>query len=41
MGEIVLSISGLSDIAKNLDTPIVSGNVSYNQTNDRPINPTQ
>ena len=41
MGEIVLSISGLSDIAKNLDTPIVSGNVSlYNQTNDRPINPT-
>ena len=41
MGEIVLSISGLSHIAKKLDTPIVSGNVSlYNQTNDRPINPT-
>jgi len=41
MGEIVLSISGLSNIAKKLDTPIVSGNVSlYNQTNDRPINPT-
>jgi len=41
MGEIVLSITGLSNIAKKLDTPIVSGNVSlYNQTNDRPINPT-
>ena len=41
MGEIVLSITGLSNIAKKLDTPIVSGNVSlYNQTNDSPINPT-
>ena len=41
MGEIVLSITGLSNIAKKLDTTIVSGNVSlYNQTNDRPINPT-
>ena len=41
MGEIVLSINGLRKSASQLDTPIVSGNVSlYNQTNDRPIKPT-
>jgi phosphoribosylformylglycinamidine synthase len=41
MGEIVLSINGLKKSASQLDTPIVSGNVSlYNQTNDRPIKPT-
>ena len=41
MGEIVLSINGLKISASQLDTPIVSGNVSlYNQTNDAPINPT-
>ncbi len=41
MGEIVLSINGLKRAAKELDTPIVSGNVSlYNQTNDKPIKPT-
>ena len=41
MGEIVLSVNGLKISASQLDTPIVSGNVSlYNQTNDAPINPT-
>jgi len=41
MGEIVLSINGLKKSASQLETPIVSGNVSlYNQTNDRPIKPT-
>ena len=41
MGEIVLSVNGLKISASQLDTPIVSGNVSlYNQTNDTPINPT-
>ena len=41
MGEIVLSVNGLKISASQLDTPIVSGNVSlYNQTNDVPINPT-
>ena len=41
MGEIVLSVNGLKISASQLDTPIVSGNVSlYNHTNDAPINPT-
>ena len=41
MGEIVLSVNGLKISASQLDTPIVSGNVSlYNQTNEAPINPT-
>ena len=41
MGEIVLSVNGLKISASQLDTPIVSGNVSlYNQTNDATINPT-
>ena len=41
MGEIVLCVNGLKISASQLDTPIVSGNVSlYNQTNDAPINPT-
>ncbi len=41
MGEIVLSINGLKKSASQLNTPIVSGNVSlYNQTNELPIYPT-
>ena len=41
MGQIVASIEGISNAAKNLDFPIVSGNASLsNQTNDRCIKPT-
>lgn len=41
MGQIVASIEGISEAAKALDFPVVSGNVSlYNQTNERSINPT-
>jgi phosphoribosylformylglycinamidine synthase len=41
MGQIVASIEGISEAAKNLDFPIVSGNVSLsNQTNERCIKPT-
>ena len=41
MGQIVRSIEGISEAAKALNYPVVSGNVSlYNQTNERQIKPT-
>jgi phosphoribosylformylglycinamidine synthase len=41
MGQIVGVIEGISEAAKALDYPVVSGNVSlYNQTNNSAINPT-
>ena len=41
MGQIVASIEGISEAAKTLNFPVVSGNVSlYNQTNERSIKPT-
>jgi phosphoribosylformylglycinamidine (FGAM) synthase-like enzyme len=41
MGQIVASIEGITEASKKLDYPVVSGNVSlYNQTENRPINPT-
>lgn len=41
MGQIVASIEGISEAAKALDFPVVSGNVSlYNQTNESAIKPT-
>lgn len=41
MGQIVASIDGISESAKILDYPVVSGNVSlYNQTNEICIKPT-
>ena len=41
MGQIILAIDGISEAAKALDMPVVSGNVSlYNETNGISIKPT-
>lgn len=41
MGQLVLALKGISDAARALDMPIVSGNVSlYNETDGEPILPT-
>jgi len=41
MGQLVLAIEGIAEAAKQLEMPIVSGNVSlYNETDGEPILPT-
>ena len=41
MGQIVGCIKSISEASKQLNMPVVSGNVSlYNETNGRPILPT-
>ena len=41
MGEFVECVNGISEAAKYLNFPVVSGNVSfYNETKDKGIKPT-